>query len=455
MINKDREVKCILIDPPDIYQKQGANQRTQMHEVYPPLGLLYIAAILKQNGIDVRLVEARSRGLSSQEVVKILEKESPQFVGITAVTASINSALYLSAKVKEINPNIRVILGGPHVHFQHKTVINNPSVDFCVRGEGELTTLELINSLLNGKDFAQVKGITFKRGDDVIVTPDRPFVGDLDRLPFPARSLLHYPAYRGGWTGGKPFASVLTTRGCPYYCQFCASPAIWGRRHRRRSVANILDELEEIYQKFGVRYVRFVDDLLLVNKRWTIELCRDMVERGLDDIIWACDGRVGLMSEELLEELKEANCQIIFYGIEFGNQRILDLCKKGFTINEVRETIDITSKVGISSYGYFMMGYPTETIDTIEDTINLAKDLALDYGMDSAGFSIVTPFPGTPLYEYCKKNRMLKTTDWSQYAYQLQKGVIELRNITDEELKRLYERALYEFQFKEKLRQFV
>ncbi len=198
-----------------------------------------------------------------------------------------------------------------------------------------------------------------------------------------------------------------------------------------------------------------MDDLLLVNKRWTIELCRDMVERGLDDIIWACDGRVGLMSEELLEELKEANCQIIFYGIEFGNQRILDLCKKGFTINEVRETIDITSKVGISSYGYFMMGYPTETIDTIEDTINLAKSLALDHGMDSAGFSIVTPFPGTPLYEYCKKNHMLKTTDWSQYAYQLQKGVIELRNITDEELERLYERALYGFQFKEKLRQFV
>jgi len=161
------------------------------------------------------------------------------------------------------------------------------------------------------------------------------------------------------------------------------------------------------------------------------------------------------MSEELLEELKGANCQIIFYGIEFGNQRILDLCKKGFTINQVRETIDLTSMVGISSYGYFMMGYPTETIDTIEDTINLAKSLALDHGMDSAGFSIVTPFPGTPLYKYCKKNHMLRTADWNQYAYQLQKGVIKLKNMTDEELKRLYERALYEFQFKEKLRQFV
>jgi len=274
------KAKCILIDPPDIYQKQGASKRTQMHEVYPPLGLLYIGAILEQNDIDVRLIEARSRGLSPQEVVKIIEKESPQFVGITAMSASINSALYLSARIKEISPDTKVILGGPHIHFQHKTVINNPSVDFCIRGEGELTTLELINSLLNGDNLAQVKGITFKQGDDVIVAPDRPFVEDLDRLPFPARGLLHHPAYRGEWTGGEPFTSVLTTRGCPYDCQFCASPAIWGRRHRRRSVANVLDELEEIYQKFGVRYVRFVDDLLLVNKKWTIELCRGIIERG-------------------------------------------------------------------------------------------------------------------------------------------------------------------------------
>ncbi|MDO9580818.1 MAG: radical SAM protein, partial [Bacteroidales bacterium] len=158
--------------------------------------------------------------------------------------------------------------------------------------------------------------------------------------------------------------------------------------------------------------------------------------------------------EELLEELKKANCKVIFYGIEFGNQRILDLCKKGFTIKQVRETIEMTSKVGISSYGYFMMGYPTETVETIEDTISLAIELSLDYGMDSAGFSVVTPFPGTGLYEYCRKNNMLKSTDWSRYSYQLGKGVIKLEHIKDEELKALYEMALYKFQYKEKLRQF-
>lgn len=474
-----KEIEFVLIDPPDetpanacalagkpyFYQKQDASRSTQMHEVYPSLGLLYIAAVLEENGIGVHLIEARSMGLSHDEVIEEVstlggsasggKKDSPHFVGITVITARISSALYLSAKVKEINPDTKIILGGPHVHFEHRTVINDPSVDFCVRGEGEITVLELIKTVSEGGSLQDVKGITFKEGAQVIVTPDRSHVTDLDALPFPARGLLQSPAYRGLWTEGKAFSPMLATRGCPYFCQFCDAPAIWGRMHRRKSVTSVLDELEQIYNEFGVRYVRFVDDLLVANKKWAIELCRGILGRGLDDLSWVCDGRVGLMSEELLEELKKANCKIIFYGIEFGNQRILDLCKKGFTIEQVKETIEITSKVGISSYGYFMMGYPTETVETVEDTINLAIKLALDYGMDSAGFSIVTPFPGTGLYEYCKKNDMLKSTDWSQYAYQLGKSIIRLEHIADEELAVLYERALYEFQFREKLKQYV
>ncbi len=459
MTKKDQEVKCVLVDPPDqisgVARSQEAPRATEMHEVYPPLGLAYIAATLIENGIDVSLIEARTRSLNHDEVIEQIEKKAPQFVGITAITARIDSALYLAERVKIISRDIKVILGGPHIHFEHKTVINNDSVDFCVRGEGEITCLDLIDCLLKDGDLTAIKGITFKRGNDIVVNPDRPFVKNLDAFPFPARNLLINPAYRGLWTEGQTFSPVLSTRGCPHHCSFCAAPAIWGRKHRRRSVKNVLDELEQIYGEYGVRYIRFLDDLLIVNKRWTIDLCRGMAERGLDDLAWACDGRVGLMSEELLEEMTKANCIVIFYGIEFGNQRILDLCKKGFTIKQVRETIEITSKTGMSSYGYFMMGYPTETIETVEDTINLATDLALNHGLDSAGFSIVTPFPGTPLYEYCKMNDMIVTSDWSQYAYQLERGVIKLANITYEELHNLYERAIDQFQFREQLQQFA
>ncbi|MFQ6075853.1 MAG: B12-binding domain-containing radical SAM protein [Candidatus Bathyarchaeia archaeon] len=458
-LDKIGEVKCVLIDPPDATprspQSEHADQTTEMHEIYPPLGLAYIAAFLRENGIHVKIIDARSLGLTCGEVVKMVENEGPDFVGMSVITPKIEVALYLSRKIKEVLPGVKIILGGPHIHFEHKEVIKNEEVDFCVRGEGELTALELINAVSGGGDLREVKGVTFKDGSDVIVTPDRSFIKDLDALPFPARDLLPNPIYRGIWTGGKSFTSMLATRGCPYSCHFCDAGAMWGRLHRRRSVGDVLDELEQIYEKFDVKCVRFVDDLLVVNKKWAIELCRGMVERGLDMIEWSCDGRVGLMSEELLREMKRANCRVIFYGIEFGNQRILDFCNKGFTIPQVRETIDATARAGISSYGYFMMGYPTETRETIEDTIALAKDLALNYGMDSAGFSIVTPFPGTPLYEYCRRNNLLRTTDWSRYSFQLGRGVINLRGVTDEELTGLYHRAHYEFFFRQQLKQFV
>lgn len=245
MVKKDQRVKCVLVDPPDqisdMTTSRQAPRATEMHEVYPPLGLAYIAATLIENGIDVSLIEARTRSFSHDEVIKQIEKEAPQFVGITVITARINSALYLAEKVKKISPDIKVILGGPHIHFDHKTVINNDSVDFCARGEGEITCLELINCLSNGGNLAAIKGITFKHGNDIIVNPDRPFVESLDTFAFPARNLLHNPAYRGLWTEGQTFTPVLSTRGCPYQCAFCAAPRIWGRKHRRRSVENVLD----------------------------------------------------------------------------------------------------------------------------------------------------------------------------------------------------------------------
>lgn len=452
-------MKCLLIDPPDELfpsaEGAGAESATEMHEVYPSLGLLYIAASLRRDGVECGIVEARTQRLSEDEVLSAVEGERPEFVGITAITARIHSALRIAAGVKRLEPKTIVILGGPHVNFEHRAVIENDAVDFCVRGEGERTIVELLRALSDGANLADVAGITFKRDGQVVATSDRPFVPDLDALPFPARDLLQHPAYAGAWTDGMPFTPVLGSRGCPYHCAFCDAPAIWGRRHRRRSVDNVLDELEQIRGAFGVKYVRFVDDLLLANRPWAMELCEGMGRRGLHDVAWACDGRVGLMSEELLAAMKQANCRVIFCGVEFGNQRILDLCNKGFTLAQVRDTIEMSARVGISSYGYFMMGYPSETVKTVEDTINFAKELALNHGMDSAGFSIVTPFPGTPLYDHCKQHNMLRTPDWRRYSYQLKQGVIELEHITDAELHELYERAVVEFQFKEQLRQFA
>jgi len=212
-------------------------------------------------------------------------------------------------------------------------------------------------------------------------------------------------------------------------------------------VGNVLDELEDIYGSYKVGLVRFTDEAIVANKRWVIEFCRGMVERGLSRVIeWSCDGRVDLVSQEMLAEMRRANCRLIFYGIEFGNQRILDLSGKGTTLAQIRSAVSMTREAGISPVGNFMLGYPGETRETIKDTIGLATSLDIDH----PSFSIVTPFPGTQLYDNCKERDLLRTDNWEEYNYiHPRRGVIKLRGVPDEELIDLYEQARSEFYYRQ------
>jgi len=449
-------VKCILIDPPRLVNpswSDGIKKILRFHDINPPMGLAYIAGVLREAGAKVKILDARSLSMPHNEVLRIVEKNRPDYVGITAVTPQMKSALYLSKLIKESCLDTKIILGGPHVHFEHEAIIRESDViDFCVRGEGELTLLELIKTLREKGKLEKVRGITFRRGKRVIVTPDRPFIKDLDSLPYPARDLLPNHIYKYS-KFGLNWTVLLAQRGCPYRCHFCSNHAMW-RYQRRRSVENVLDEIEYCRRRFHVEYIKFADDVFVIDKKWVAEFCKGLIERGLDDIRWACDCRVDLLSEDILRKMAEANCETIFFGLEFGNQRILDLCEKGFTIPQIYRAIKATKKAGISPCGYFMIGYPTETRETIMDTINLAKDLILNYGLDYAGFSIVTPYPGTRLYEYCKKRNILKTCDHLLHPREgyievggksamilLPYPPIKLENLTDEELIELYRKA--------------
>lgn len=440
-------VKCILVDPPiiavNISKKKGIKEATEELAIYPPIGLAYIAAVLRENGVDVKILDAKSLNISHKEVFEIIKKENPDFVGITVFTSNLKSVLDMCKGIKELCPSTKIVLGGPHIHPEHSEIIKNDFVDFCVRGEGEITMPELINAVFNGGDLREVKGITFKDGGKVVVNPDRPFIQDLDTLPFPARDLLPMHIYKAFVEGN--FTVMTASRGCPFGCHFCSVPQFW-HIHRRRSVGNVLDELEHICEKYKVGFVRFTDEIFLLNKKWVIELCERIVERGLNERMkWSCDGRVDIVSEELLEAMKKANCSSIAYGIEFGNQRILDLSGKKTKVTQIYNAIDMTNKAGISAHGLFMIGYPTETKETIEDTINLAKSLNLH----SADFSVVAPFPGTQLYEYCKKNNLLRTENWEEFNYSHpEKGIIKLENVTDEELIELNHKAHREFYFR-------
>lgn len=452
-----KKIKCVLISPPNTTENPNyIDDLPGSFAKNPPLGLAYIAAVLRDNGIEVSIIDAVSVpskkfpaelnfGLTVDEVKEMVYEKKPDFVGITVYTSLYNNALELAKKIKNVCPNTIIVLGGPHIFSQHRQVIEDEDcVDFCIRGEGEFTFLELINTISDKKDLKNIKGITFKKNGEIIVNPDRTFIKDLDSLPFPARELLPNDVYKGVMVlgGKKDFNTISCSRGCPFSCHFCDVNVVWGRKQRRRTPKNVLDELEYIYKKYKIKSLRFEDDLFCANNKWAIEVCKGIIERRLD-IAWETTGRIGVMSEELLYWMKKAGCKVIDYGIEFGNQRILDFAVKGFELNQVYDTVKMTKKAGIAIKGLFMIGYPTETKETIEDTIGLSKHLMLDYAL----FTIATPFPGTELYEYCVKNNLLKTTDWSKYGFTSCTQVIKLENITEKELFELYHKAAYEAVF--------
>jgi anaerobic magnesium-protoporphyrin IX monomethyl ester cyclase len=421
---------CLLLVPSE---RKSANQEGELMQagVFPPLGLAYIATALEKAhpDIDINIIDALAENLSEDELLVQVEKINPDIIGITVLTQQVEMALSVTRKIKAKNNQCTIVWGGPHVHFEHEKAIQNNAVDFCVRGEGEITFAKLIAAINDKTNLRQVEGITFLDEEgQTIVTPDRPFIQDLDTIGFPARELLNIDRYSApiALKGRKPFASILATRGCPFDCHFCSLTKMWQRRQRRRSVENVLDEIGMLYKTYGIKSISFVDDLLVLDRKWTLQLCAGLVKRGLHKkIIWECCGRIRLMTEELLLAMKKAGCRCVDYGIEFGNQRILDFVNKGFKIADVHKTVALTNKVGIPVKGLFMMGYPTETKETMQDTIDLAKNLKMDYFT----VSVAAPYPGTDLYAYCVKHDLLEKSEWVDLV-QLRYAAIKHENFT-------------------------
>ncbi len=447
-------LKCVLIDPPslevNVSDELGIKETKEHLACSPPIGLAYLAGSLREDGFEATIIDARSLNMTHKETCEAVLIEKPDLVGITIFTSQLRSALITAREIKNSLPSCKIVVGGPHVHPQHEELIRNEdSIDFCVRKEGEITLVELSKALSNGGDLTDIPGLTFRDTDNiVVVNPDRPFIEDLDTLPFPARDLLPNHLYRGtiGFGERARFTYITASRGCIFECDFCSVNRFWPTS-RRRSIQNVIEEMEETYETHSIHYMRFTDEIFTLDKRWVSDFCQRLIDTGLNKkITWSCDSRVTTVNEELLKEMARANCRIIFYGIEFGNQKILDDCGKGIKIEQIYKAINLSKKAGIYPTGNFMIGYPTETRETIEDTINLAVNLDLDF----CSFSIVTPFPGCKLFDYCNDKQLLKTEDWEQYNYfHPGQSVMRLPHVDDDELMELYRRIQYEYYYRD------
>ena len=416
----------------------------QACDVVPPLGYLYLASYLEVNGHKIEIIDGEIERLDKHQIVNQVLASKPDFVGIGATTPEFADSSDILHKIKELAPHIITVIGGPHSSALPKeTLKENPHIDYVVRNEGEQTLLELLNILDDRGDVSGIRGLTYKKEVDVISNKDREPIPDLDTLPFPARHLIDNKRYSHPIFGKRGLAqatSMITSRGCPYRCVFCYRSKERSKT-RFRSPSNIVDEIEEVVNRYNIKFISFHDDTLTLHRKRVLKMCDEIIERGLY-IQWFCLARADTLDRELLIKMKKAGLIGLSIGVESGNQKILDSAKKETRLEQYRVAFKLLANIEIETRGSFMFGLPHETTKTMRDTINFAKSLDLN----KAFFNITTPYPGSVLYDKAivGDGIRLLTHDWKEYQ-RWGNAVIELEDVGRQELIKLQKRAMLEF----------
>jgi radical SAM superfamily enzyme YgiQ (UPF0313 family) len=362
---------------------EGLDRREKNKAIaaFPPLGILYIATVLKERGEEVSVLDQPGQDLTVDETVDWVLKENPDVLGLSAVSTSGKTAGLISGKIKEKNPNITTVMGNHYATFNAERILNRyPDVDIVVRGEGERTIIQLADSIKNNKPLRNVNGINYRNNQTIARTPDQPLIQDIDSLPFPDRKLVNVD-YHGMMAGAivapKKFTSIVSSRGCVYSCRFCNCKEIARSRWRARSAQNTLEELALLASQ-GYKQLIFVDDSFTLNPKRTIEICEGMVKERMD-FEWICEGRVDNCSSEMLRAMVKAGLKILYFGIENANQRILDYFNKTITPQQAETAVKTARKAGVDVIvGSFIVGAPDETREEIQNTINFAQRLPID-----------------------------------------------------------------------------
>lgn len=367
----------------------------------PPIGLLYIAASLERAGhsVVVRDLDVEG-GLDSADIRRA------DLVGISSDTTRAGRALDIARRVTATGRP--VVMGGPHPQFMADEIFASGYVDYIVRGEGELVFTDLLAVLERGENAAAVKGLIIRDGHHRIETPDADTI-DVETLPFPARHLVDLSRYRAS-VSGRPITPLVTSRGCPSACHFCSSSAFFGRRWRFRSAGSVLAELEEIYHRYGFRAVCFMDDNFTLEPRRVGQIAEGITERGLD-LKWWNFSRVDTIVKhpEMVAAMAAAGSTTVYLGIESGSDDTLNSLGKNSSAGDVVKAVEILRQHGIESYGSYIIGNLNENAADVEKTI----DLAVRLNTNIAQFSILTPYPGTKLYEQIKDK--IFTRRWQFY----------------------------------------
>ena len=453
-------MRVCLINPPRIQPKSWGKPN-----VFQPLGIAYVAALLEEQH-KVRIIDAPTEGrrnleqidgtkyrvgLKNQEIADKIRRWSPDLVGITIPFSGWSKpAFEVASIVKIIDKDIITVLDGQHPSARPVDCLTHSNIDFVVIGEAENTMFELVGELEQGimRDLKKIRGIAFVKNRETVITPARPAIQDLDSLPFPARHLLpmdeYFAAVKESPLRGeirKPWAAVLTTRGCPHNCVFCSVHVVMGKKWRSRSPENVINEIEQLVHTYHIKQVDFVDENMTLDKKRMETICDLIVKRGLDIEWYTPSGvRADTLDENLLTKMKASGCRKLRIAPESGVQRVVDqIIKKNLNLKDVENAVVLSKKVGIKVGCFFVIGLIGETKDDIEATINYAYKLR-QLGADGFQFSIATPVYGTELYEQAKLGGFL-TDGFSDEALAAAEPLIETPEFTADDLRELCAQA--------------
>lgn len=427
----------LLINPP--WQTKDGNIWHGVKSTSPPLGLLYVAAYAEKSGRSVHVMDVNAERLHFDDIGRFIGDNTPRWIGFTAVTAQITSTHRIAGIIKRVSPDSKVVVGGVHATAMPDELLRDPNIDFVIRGEGE----EPFFALVEGQPLESVGGLSY-RGRNPLQpiehNPEAEPIEDLDSLPTPAYHLIRFDLYKPavGAYRRLPSINMTMTRGCPGKCTFCNSAET---ALRTRSPAHVVDEIQRLQSRYGIREVSFYDDTFTIYKQNVARLCDLIVERGIN-LTWSCFARTDCISPPLLAKMRRAGCHQILFGIESADPEILETIRKPIDIEQTRRAVAMVQRAGIGVRAAFMFGNPGETVESLRRTI----DFALELNPDLAIFNITTPYPGTQMFEWARRNGYLRTLDWEEYD--LANSVLTLPTISHDEIDRMYKVAYREFYFR-------
>lgn len=399
--------------------------------VNPMLGLAYLAAYLEKNDFEVEILDAAAEGINNVrkvgsklryglgegEIKKRIKKSAPAIVGITnPSTLHAADAHDIAKMVKDVDEDILVVFGGAHASACPELVLADGNVDLVVKGEGEETFLEVVSNFCQGASVRNIAGTHHKEKGKIVQNPMRPFIRNLDSLSYPARHLLPMDIYLESFKKNLNYlmceraTTLISSRGCPGNCIYCAVKTVWGRKWRCRSAKNVVDEMEHLINDYDIGEVHFLDDSISVDRDHLGGICDEIINRGLD-IKWTTPNGIAiwLLDKSLIKKMKRAGCYRLTFGLESGNSETLKFMRKKYDLEYAKEVIRYAHRIGLWTVGTFIIGFPYEQADSIEDTINFAVHSHLDFAV----FYIANPFPGTDLYEIFRREGLLSESDFS------------------------------------------